>query len=81
MSKNFLSPISVRFKNCVRANWGALFIVAFVLPLVVVAVSLSMGSAGLVDSVSVYAFYVLAIGVFLRLACFPKCRKRNKETV
>ena len=62
-----------------RENWGAPFIVGFMLLLMVAAASLSMGLAVLTNEVAVYAYYALVIGVVLQLACFLKYTKRNGE--
>ncbi|OGD52702.1 hypothetical protein A3K80_04380 [Candidatus Bathyarchaeota archaeon RBG_13_38_9] len=64
----------------IRVNWGAPFVVGFMLLLLVAAVSLSIGLPSLADSVAVYAFYALVVGVALQLACFLKYNKRSAET-
>jgi heme/copper-type cytochrome/quinol oxidase subunit 4 len=77
MVNDLAKKIPVRVKGYVRENWGALFIVGFMLLLMIAAAILSMGLAALADEVAVYAYYALVIGVVLQLACFLKCNKRN----
>ncbi len=64
----------------VRANWGSPFIVVFMLFLLFAAVSLSAGTPTLADTVAVYAYYALTVGVFLQLVCFLKDRKKVSGT-
>jgi len=71
--------VFVRIKGYFLENWGAPFIVAFMVLLLVAAASLSLGLSGLADEVAVYAYYALVAGVVLQLACFLKYSKRNGE--
>ena len=66
--------IEVRMKSYIKKNWGAPFIVGFMLLLIAAAVSLSSGWASLADTVAVYAYYALVVGVVLQLTCFIKYR-------
>lgn len=43
------------------------------------ATSLSTGLANLADEVAVYAYYVLVVGVVLRLVCLLKYNKRSGQ--
>ena len=79
MSKGFAKEIPVRVKGYVRENWGAPFIVGFMLLLMVAAASLSVGLAVLANEVAVYAYYALVIGVAGQLVCYLKFNKRNGE--
>ena len=79
MIKGFVKEIPVRVKGYVRENWGAPFIVGFMLLLVVAAASLSMGLAVIADEVAIYAYFALVVGVVLQLVCFLKYSKRNCE--
>lgn len=78
-----LEPKSVSFKykvkGYIKVNWGAPFIVAFILLLMVAAVSLSVSLSSLADTIAVYAFYALCVGVVLQLACFLKYRGKNDD--
>lgn len=64
-----------------RENWGAPFIIAFMLLLAVAAASLSMRLVGFADEVAVYAYYALLVGIILQLACFLKYDKRSGEPI
>jgi len=66
--KRFLAKTRVYF----RENWGAPFIVGFMLLLMVAAASLAMGLGVLADELAVYAYYALVVGVVLQLVCFLK---------
>ena len=68
-----------RIKGCVRDNWGAPFIVGFMLLLMVAAASLSMGLADLANEAAIFAYYALVAGVVLQLVSFLKYNKRNGE--
>ncbi len=67
-------------KAYVKENWGAPFIIAFMSLLLNSAVSLSAGSAQIADTITIYAFYALVIGVLLQLLCFLKYRKNLPES-
>ena len=73
--KEFLLKIKVYF----RENWGAPFILGFMLLLMVAAASLLMSLDILANGVAVSAYYALVIGVVLQLVCFLKYAKRNGE--
>jgi undecaprenyl pyrophosphate phosphatase UppP len=79
MVKSFGREVFASFKDYVRENWGAPFVVGFMALLMVAAVSLLMDYIVLADEVAVYAYYALVIGVVLQLACFMKYRKREGE--
>ena len=80
MTQSYFQQISARLKSYVRKNWGAPFIVGFILLLVVAAVFLSVGWFYIADSVAVYAYYALVIGVFFQLASFLKYRGKGDQT-
>jgi len=79
MVNEFVKEIPARIRGYVRVNWGAPFIVGFMLLLMIAAASLSMALAALADEVAVYAYYALVVGVILQLVCFLKYNKRNGE--
>jgi hypothetical protein len=60
-----------------KENLGAPFIVGFISLLVATAVSLSSGWPSLADSLAIYAFYFLVVGVTLQLVCFLKYPPRD----
>jgi len=55
-----------------RENWGAPFIIAFMLLLIVSATELSIGQTESANGVAVYAFYALVAGVALQIASYVK---------
>lgn len=77
MKLSFSKILIARTKSYVRANWGAPFIVAFMGLLMIAAVSLALNWSALVDTVAVYAYYALVVGVVLQLVCFLRYRERN----
>jgi hypothetical protein len=62
---NYYPKIFHRLKDYVMKNWGSPLLVSFIVLLAGSAVSSA-------DALSVYAFYVLAVGVVLQLVCFLK---------
>lgn len=79
MITGFTEKVSANFKEYVRENWGAPFILGFILLLLVAAVSLLMDFVALADSVAVIAYYALIVGVALQLVCFMKYSKKSGE--
>ena len=71
-----LNKITLKSKVYVKENWGSPFIAVFILLLVVTAISSATGFSSMADTVVVYAYYALFVGVILQLACFLKYRKR-----
>jgi hypothetical protein len=78
-----VSKISIalltRAKAYVRENWGAPFIIGFMLLLAVAAASESMELAEFADKVAVYAYYALLVGIILQYIGFLKYGKRSGE--
>lgn len=81
MADGFVKGFLVRVKGYVRENWGAPYIVGFMVLLVGASTSLFMGSESLADLLAVYAYYFLVAGVVLQLVCFLKYNKSNSEKV
>jgi len=79
MIKEFAKEFPAKVKAYTRENWGAPFIVGFMLLLMVAAVSLSIGVADVANEVAVYAYYALVGGVVLQLVCFLKYNRKNGE--
>ena len=80
MSQNRFKTIVLKIKVYAKENWGAPFIVGFMLLLITAAIFLSVGLSSLADTVAVYAYYALVAGVLLQLVCFLKYRKKIGET-
>jgi hypothetical protein len=77
--KGFVKAFPSRVKGYVRENWGAPFILGFMLLLVVAAVSLTTGLEALADEVAVYAYCALVAGVVSQLVCFLKFREKGGD--
>jgi hypothetical protein len=69
----------VKLSGIVRLNWGAPFIIAFMVLLLGAVVSLIIGISSFADTLATGAFYALAIGIVLQVFCFVKYEK-NKQT-
>ena len=79
MKQTEYNKFQFKAKNYVKQNWGAPFIVGFMLLLFgTAAFSLDSGLSSLADDVAVYAFYALVLGVVLQLVCFIKYRKKTE---
>jgi heme/copper-type cytochrome/quinol oxidase subunit 4 len=81
MAKNLVRQIPAKIKGYVKENWGAPFIIVFMVLLVIAAAVLSLGLSSLADEVAVYGYYALTVGVILQLVCFLKYNKRNSEKI
>ena len=79
MSQIRFKTIALKIKVYVKENWGSPFIVGFMLLLLSAAIFLSVGLSSLADTVAVYAFYALVVGVLLQLVCFLKYRRKPSE--
>jgi len=73
--------IPERLRNYLKENWGAPFVIAFMILLIVAAVYLSLGIETTANDIATYAYYSLVIGVFLQLISYIRYeRKENKES-
>lgn len=79
MMSEFAKKMPDRVRGYVRENWGAPFIVGFMLLLMVSAVFLSISLPVIADGVAIIAYYALVVGVVLQLGCFLKCNKKNGD--
>jgi len=77
MPKDSAKEILAKIKGYFRKNWGAPFILGFMLLLMIAAASLAIGLALFADEVAVYAYYALVAGVVLQLVCFLKYGERS----
>jgi len=62
-----------------KENWGAPFIIAFMILLRIAAIYLSIGNEAYANEIAIYAYYALVIGVFLQLASYIKYAKKEEE--
>lgn len=73
-----LPAIVIRY---IKKNWGAPFIAVSLALLFVAAICSSLGWFSFADTVSIYTFYTLVIGVVLQLICFLKYRETEETKV
>ncbi len=77
MTKTNAYSFTGKAKVYVKDNLGSPFIAGFMSLLVVVAVALSAGLSSLANSISVYAYYLLIVGVILQIVSFLRFRKKD----
>jgi hypothetical protein len=78
MSEDSAEKIPAKTNGYVRENWGAPFVIAFMLLLVVAAALLAIGLDFLADEVAVGAYFALVAGVVLQLVCFLKYGEKGE---
>ncbi|MGI0091934.1 MAG: hypothetical protein ACREBS_09510, partial [Nitrososphaerales archaeon] len=66
-------------RRYLRENWGAPFVVAFIILLIASSILLTTGRAGSANSIGVYAFYALVLGVILQIASYIKYGEREEQ--
>lgn len=66
-------------KRYLKENWGALFIILFMVLLILSALELYLGLEDQANNTAVYAFYFLVAGVILQVASYIKYGK-GEET-
>ena len=76
-TKGCFSKVQVKIKGYVKENGGFPFIAGFMVLLFAAAALLAVGWASLADAIAVCAYFALAAGVVLQLACFGKNRKNQ----
>lgn len=64
--------LSERLRGYLRENWGAPFIIAFMVMLMMAAGYLCYGLESIANDIAVYAYYSLVVGVVLQLICYLK---------
>jgi uncharacterized membrane protein len=74
--KDVTSKVSERLRGYLKENWGAPFIIAFMVMLMMAAGYLCYGLGSIADDIAVYAYYSLVIGVVLQLICYLKYGER-----
>lgn len=77
VSEVSFKQVLARMRGYFRENWGAPFVLGFMLLLMVAAGSLAMGMDFLANEVAIYAYYALVVGVLLQLVCFLKYGERG----
>jgi heme/copper-type cytochrome/quinol oxidase subunit 4 len=66
-------------KEYFRENWGAPFVLGFMVLLVVAAVFLAVGLEWLANEVANYAYFALVAGAVLQLVCFLKFGEKGDD--
>jgi hypothetical protein len=61
-----------RFRLYLKSNYGAPFVIAFIVLLVAAAVFESMGTGGIANTLSEYAYFSILIGVVLQVIASRK---------
>ncbi|TDA37321.1 MAG: hypothetical protein DSO08_05930 [Candidatus Methanomethylicota archaeon] len=62
-----------------KENWGAPFIIMFMVLLIFAAVALAMKYDKVANDLAVYAYYLLVLGVVLQLISYIKYGKRSDD--
>jgi len=70
--------ILLKIKGYIKENWGSPFIFTFIILLMGTAIFLSTGLSYMADTVVVYAFYALVVGVVLQFVSFLKPLKADE---
>jgi hypothetical protein len=71
-SRDVTFKLSGRLRGYLRENWGAPFIIAFMVMLLAAAGYLCYGLESIANDIAVYAYYSLVVGVVLQLICYLK---------
>ena len=82
MMQNNMNSLTSIFKVYFKKNWGAPFIVGFMLLLIIAAFSARVtGLSSSAENMVEVAYYTLAAGVVLQVASFLRYRKNDGEEV
>lgn len=71
----------IKLKRYLQNNWGAPFILGFILLLMFVTIPLFLGLSSLTEKIIVSAFCMLVTGVILQISCFIKHSGKNVNEV
>ena len=66
-----------RLAEYLRSNWGAPFIVAFMILLMIATGCLVYGLGSIANDLAVYAYYALVVGVLLQLVSYLRYREKD----
>jgi hypothetical protein len=80
-TRECFSKVQVKIKGYVKGNWGLPLIAGFMVLLFAAAVFLAAGWASLADAIAVCAYFALAAGVVLQLACLSRNKGKNQGVV
>lgn len=76
-----VNGVVTRLKSYFGQNWGAPFVIAFIVLILLIAADLSFSLFSFAEELAVMAFIVLTIGVFLQVVCFVKYRNGSDGEV
>jgi len=71
---------TTKFKNYLKENWGAPFIIVFMILLIAAAGSLAVGNELLANELAIYAYYFLVAGVILQIASYLKYGRKSDKS-
>jgi len=77
-SRDKTGRIVFKAKQYLRENWGAPFIITFMILLLFAAGALINNLEALANEIAIYAYYSLCIGVFLQFLCLLKYGKKEE---
>ncbi len=69
---NISIEIDERVKKYFKSNYGAPFVIAFMVLLITAAIYLAMDNKDIADQLAVYAYYMLVIGVIGQIVAFVR---------
>ncbi len=78
MSEVVEREISVRIKGYFGENWGAPFVIVFMVSLIAAVVLLILGLPLTAEKVADFAYFTLVIGAALQLVCLLKDSNMKK---
>lgn len=74
-----LSELWRRTKQYLLENWGAPFILVFIVLLTVSAIYLNFGDSSIADRVALYAFYAFGLGIVLQIASYVRYGRSERK--
>ena len=77
MRKNINRVNRIKLKTYIKQNWGAPFVIGFMLLLVVAAALLAIGLSVPAEVVGAFAYFSLAAGAILQFACYLRSKKKQ----
>jgi hypothetical protein len=80
LGQSRFTSVSRRAKNYLRTNWGAPFVIAFIVLLVASATELSIGAADAANGIAAYGFYSLVAGIVLQISSFVKYGESSRAS-
>jgi len=79
MRININNVTCVKFKTYIKQNWGAPFVIGFMLLLVVAALFLAIGLTLPAEVIGALAYFSLVVGAILQFARFLKYDKGQEK--